>query len=158
MVTDLDFADDISLLSDTVEQACTLLLAVEKECIRIGLGLNAKKTKSMPINIKEEDVIETLNGTQLEVVKDFKYLGSWVASTERDMKIRRAQAWQALHKLKKIWRSGLSDQLKRRLFVATAESVLLYGSGHSLSSRSRVMTGCTQECYGWPSTYPGRIT
>ena len=129
MVTDFDFADDISLLSDTVEQACTLLLAVEKECIRIGLGLNAKKTKSMPINIKEEDVIiKTLDGTQLEVVKDFKYLGSWVASTERDMKIRRAQAWQALHKLKKIWRSSLSDQLKRRLFVATAESVLLYGS------------------------------
>ena len=83
----------------------------------------------MNFNIKEENVIiKTLDGTQLEVVKDFKYLGSWVASTERDMKIRQAQAWQALHKLKKIWRSSLSDQLKRRLFVATAESVLLYGS------------------------------
>ena len=129
MVTDFDFADDISLLSDTVEQACTLLLAVEQECIRIGLGLNAKKTKVMPINIKAEDVtVKTLDGTQLEVVDDFKYLGSWVASTERDIRIRRAQAWSALHKMKKIWKSGLPTQLKRRLFVATVESVLLYGS------------------------------
>ena len=31
MVTELDFADFISLLSDTVEQACTLLLVVEKK-------------------------------------------------------------------------------------------------------------------------------
>ena len=52
MITDLDFADDISLLSDTVEQACTLLKAVEKECKRIGLGLNAKKTKVMPIKFR----------------------------------------------------------------------------------------------------------
>ena len=49
MVTDWDFADDISLLSDTVEQACTLLLVVEKDNPNpnpknIGVGLNAKKT------------------------------------------------------------------------------------------------------------------
>lgn len=50
MVTDLDFADDITLLSDTVEQACTLLLVVEKECKNIGLGLNVKKTKVMPMS------------------------------------------------------------------------------------------------------------
>jgi len=31
MATDLDFADDISLFSDTVEQACTLLNDVERE-------------------------------------------------------------------------------------------------------------------------------
>ena len=45
MVTDLDFADGTSFLSDTVEQACTLILVVEKECKNIGLRLNAKKTK-----------------------------------------------------------------------------------------------------------------
>jgi hypothetical protein len=129
MVTDLDFADDISLLSDTVEQACTLLLAVEEECTRIGLGLNAKKTKVMPININDKDaIVKTLDGTQLEVVDDFKYLGSWLASTERDINVRRAQAWKALHNMRRIWMSSLSSQMKRRLFVATVESVLLYGS------------------------------
>ncbi len=48
MMTDLDFADDISLLSDTVEKACTLLSEVERHCNRNRLGINAKKTKIMP--------------------------------------------------------------------------------------------------------------
>ena len=77
MVTDLDFADDISLVSVTVEQVCTLLLAVEKECRNTGLGLNAKKTNVMPINIKANEVnVKTIDGTQLDVVDDFKYLSS----------------------------------------------------------------------------------
>ena len=73
MVTDLDFADDISLISDTVEQACILLTEVERHCKRIGLGLNAKKTKVMPQNVDDPSVT-TLDGTLLEVVQDFKYL------------------------------------------------------------------------------------
>ena len=78
MVTDVDFADNIiTLLSDTVEQECALLLVVEKECKNIGLRLNAKKTKVMPINIRANEVnVKTMDGTQLEVVDDFKYLGS----------------------------------------------------------------------------------
>jgi len=60
-------------------------------------------------------------------VDDFKYLGSWVASTEHDIRTRRAQAWKVLHDMKKIWKSNLSPQLKRRVFVASIESVLLYG-------------------------------
>ena len=129
MVTDADFADDISLLSDTVEKACKLLQAVEKECLHIGLGMNTKKTKVMPINIPAaEAIVTTLDGTQLEVVDDFKYLGAWLATTAREIKIRRAQAWKVLHDMKKVWRSSYSPKLKRRLFVASVEGVLLYGS------------------------------
>ena len=127
MVTDLDFADDISLISDTVEQACILLTEVERHCKRIGLGLNAKKTKVMPQNVDDPSVT-TLDGTLLEVVQDFKYLGAWIASTQRDIKVRRARAWSALHSMKKVWRAPLSDEFKRRFFVSTVESVLLYGS------------------------------
>ena len=43
------------------------------------------------------------------------------------IKVRRAQAWKVLHDMKKIWKSRLSPQLKRRVFVASVESVLLYG-------------------------------
>ncbi|GFS09497.1 hypothetical protein ElyMa_001300100 [Elysia marginata] len=45
-LADLDFVDDISLLYDTVEQAQELLLRVEQECSRVGLGLNGLKTKN----------------------------------------------------------------------------------------------------------------
>ena len=46
VVTDLDFADDIALVSDTASKAQQLLRAVECECNKIGLNLNAKKHKS----------------------------------------------------------------------------------------------------------------
>ena len=61
-------------------------------------------------------------------MNDFKYLGSWIASTEKDLNIRIAKAWSALNKLEKIWKSDINKKLKMNLFHATVESVLLYGS------------------------------
>ena len=43
MITDLDFADHIALISNLMLQAQELLLAVEKECNKMGLKINAKK-------------------------------------------------------------------------------------------------------------------
>ena len=71
MLTDLDIADDISLLSNTVEQACMLLVVVKKECKNIVLGLNARKTKVMPLNVKAKEInVKTMDCTQLDVVDD----------------------------------------------------------------------------------------
>ena len=49
-------------------------------------------------------------------------------STEHDIKVRKALAWSACHKLKKIWTSSLKKSIKVRLFISTVESVLLYNS------------------------------
>ena len=46
-ICDLDFANDIVLLSNEIDQARQLLLRVQQECRNVGLELNAKKTKSM---------------------------------------------------------------------------------------------------------------
>ena len=43
-LSDLDFADDISLLSDEIIQAEELLHRVEYQCCKVGLGLNAPRT------------------------------------------------------------------------------------------------------------------
>ena len=126
MVTDLDFADDISLLSDSVQKACSLLHEVVHHCLRIGLGMNTKKTKVMAENVDNPEV-RSLDGTLLEVVEDFNYLGAWIASTQKDIRIRRARAWSALHNMNRVWKSEMSENLKWRLFVTTVESVLLYG-------------------------------
>ena len=45
VVTDLDFADDIGLISNTTEQAQILLNEVEKAAPQVGLHTNASKTK-----------------------------------------------------------------------------------------------------------------
>ena len=51
MITDLDFADDIALISDTAKNARDLLLAVEGKCKKIGLQLNANKKQIRRINV-----------------------------------------------------------------------------------------------------------
>ena len=128
VITDLDFADDIALITHEIDQAQELLTRLEQEAAKIGLHLNSKKTEGMLYN---QDIIKDIiadDGRKIKVVEDFKYLGAHAESSERDIKIRKALAWVACHKMQKVWRSRLKKHLKRRLFIATVESVLLYGS------------------------------
>ena len=128
VLTDLDYADDICLVSKEVEQAQELLTRVEAECAKVGLRLNAKKTEFIAYNLPvEHPPLRTTEGTTLKKVSDFKYLGSWVNSTERDVKVRKALAWKALNDLSKVWKSSLQRCIKISFFQATVESVLLYG-------------------------------
>ena len=126
-ITDLDFADDIALCSDAVKQAQELLLRVEKECAFVGLGLNGPKTKYLKYNIEDDTPLHTSDGTVLECKDDFKYLGSWVDSTEKDIAVRKALAWYALNGMDRVWKSNMKSGLKKRFFVACIESILLYG-------------------------------
>jgi hypothetical protein len=71
--------------------------------------------------------VKTLDESVLAVTKDFKYLGFYIESTEKDIKVRKALAWRALHSLKSVWKSSMNNELKRSLFLATAEAILLYG-------------------------------
>ena len=134
MITDLDFADDVALLSKDINQARSMVTSVKIKCAKIGLRMNAKKTKAMFYNVPPQK-IETIEGQEIEQAlvgstgeQDFKYLGSWVDSKDRDISVRKAAAWQALNKLGNIWKSDLDTSLKLQLFRATVESVLLYGS------------------------------
>jgi len=128
VVTDLDFADDIGLVSNTAGQAQELLKEVEKAALQVGLHMNASKTKYMLFNQDQNIVITTLDGNNLEVVDDFKYLGSWIGSSQQDIRVRKAIAWKSCNALSKVWKSSLPRKIKERLFQATVESVLLYGS------------------------------
>ncbi len=60
----------------------------------------------MTYNQNEEVKIMTTDGPQLEVVYDFKYLGSWIDNTEADLRSGKAEAWRACNKLTKVWKSG----------------------------------------------------
>ena len=74
------------------------------------------------------EIQQAQDGTKLENVTDYKYLGALMESSEKDVKFRKATAWRACSKLNKIWNSTLPRGFKQRLFAATVESVLLYGS------------------------------
>ena len=127
VLADLDFADDIALLSDAIEQAQELLLRVETECSKVGLGLNGPKTKYVAYNTEAQHQLRTRDGTVLEQKDDFKYLGSWVNESSKDIAVRKALAWRALNDMNKIWKSSMNTNLKKRFFIATVESILLYG-------------------------------
>ena len=124
-MSDLDFADDIALTLDTIQEAQTLLSKVEAEATNVRLHLNAGKTEMIVYNQSIKKV-NSMNGEKIKEVDDFKYLGSWIDNSLKDINVRKAQAWVACNKLGKIWKSNLNRKLKIRLFMATVESVLLY--------------------------------
>ena len=128
VVTDTDFADDIALLTENIEQAQEMLSRVESETKKIGLHLNEKKTEVILYNQEYEPPIKSNNGRQLKSVTNFKYLGGWLMSTEKDFEVRKALAWTACHKLSKIWHSDIKKEIKERLFLSTIEPILMYGA------------------------------
>ena len=72
--------------------------------------------------------ISTLEGTPLKLVDKFTYLGSSVESTEKDIETTLAKEWTAINRLSIIWKSDLTDKMKRSFFQAAVTSILLYGS------------------------------
>ena len=63
----------------------------------------------------------------LKLVDKFTYLGSSVESTEKDIEMRLTKAWTAINRLSIIWKSDLTDKMKRSFFQAAVTSILLYG-------------------------------
>ena len=73
------------------------------------------------------DQHSTLEGTPLKQVDKFTYLGSSVESSEKDIETRLTKAWTAINRLSIIWKSDLTDKMKRSFFQAAVTSILLYG-------------------------------
>ena len=71
--------------------------------------------------------ISTLDGTPLKLVDKFTYLGSSISSTKKDIDMRLTKAWTAINRLSIIWKSDLTDKMKRSFFQAAVVSILLYG-------------------------------
>ena len=90
-----------------------------------SLHVNAHKTEYMCYN--QTGDISTLKGTPLKLVDKFTYLGSSVESTEKDIETRLTKAWTVINRLSTIWKSDLTDKMKRSFFQAAVTSILLYG-------------------------------
>ena len=130
-LNDLDYADDIALLESAIERAQDQLDQTSAEASKVGLQINADKTKLMIIGAPLYGPHQTIkhNTEYIEVVQDFKYLGAMMASSAGDIKVRKGQAWGAFWKLKDFGKAkSISIQLKIRLFKASVLSILLYGS------------------------------
>ena len=74
---DLDFADDLALLSHTHRQMKEKTTGVKDSSAQIGLHINREKTKVLKINTTITEPVR-LDDDLLEEVKSFAYLGSVV--------------------------------------------------------------------------------
>ena len=87
---DLDFADDISLLSHKRQDAQEKLCRVAAEAEKTGLQINIGKTEAMRVNNKQDDPLQ-LHQENIKEVDKFVYLGSAVSKdggTDEDIKCR----------------------------------------------------------------------
>ena len=129
---DLVFEDDLVLLSQNIAHMRQKLEALQEQAARVGLKVNASKTKSMRIRSPANTGDITCGGEILKQVTAFTYLGSLVSitgSTEEDVKARCRKAQSAFCMWRPVWRSKcVSLWTKLRIFNSNVEAVLLYGS------------------------------
>ena len=108
----------------TPNQAETLLHSLERAAAGIDLHVNAHKTEYMCYN--QTGNITTLDGASLRLVDKFTYLGSSVSSTENDIDTRLTKAWTAIDRLSIIWKSDLTDEMKRSFFQAIDTAIWMH--------------------------------
>ena len=112
VITDLDFADDIALVAEELEQAQDFLHCVQENAAKIGLHLNSDKTEFMTFNEVQDTILKTVNNENIKKIDSFKYLGAWIDDTANDVKVRKALTWNSCNKLNEIWKSSLCKLIK----------------------------------------------
>jgi hypothetical protein len=72
---DLDFADDLALLSHRLQDMQEKVDSLRQTAQRVGLKISQEKTKVMRSNNLQQDPI-LIEGRDIEDVDEFVYLGS----------------------------------------------------------------------------------
>ena len=77
-IANISYADDVALLSESATELNLMLQILENYCKENGLIINTEKTKVMvfgkgPIPLNSKTFL--LQGMQLEIVNEFRYLG-----------------------------------------------------------------------------------
>nr|KAG5713381.1 hypothetical protein BaRGS_024929 [Batillaria attramentaria] len=127
---DLDFADDLALLSHSHGQMQDKTTCLEATSAGTGLKINRRKIELMKISTTANTPV-TVGGEPIMEVESFVYLGSVVdgqGGTDRDVTARIGKARAAMVMLKNVRASKVvSIRTKLRIFNSNGKSVLLDG-------------------------------
>ncbi|VDO93896.1 unnamed protein product [Schistosoma margrebowiei] len=102
---DLDFADDLALLSQTQQQMQEKTTSVAAASSAVGLNIHKGKSKVLRYNTECTNPIK-IDGEDLEGVKTCTYLGSIIdehGGSDTDVKARIGKARAAYLRLRSIW-------------------------------------------------------
>ncbi|GFR77708.1 hypothetical protein ElyMa_005831300 [Elysia marginata] len=116
---DLQFADDLALLSYTkgqMQSKAEDLYVISKS---LGLRMHSGKSKVLRSGAETEEAI--IQGTEaLEGLASFTYLGSIIdlnGGTDADIEARNGKARSTRTQLQKIWKAvNISQKIKTRLY------------------------------------------
>ncbi len=127
---DLDFADDVCLISATHKQMQRKTEKLSVNASKLGMSVNIPKTKVLKVNGKMNSPV-SLPGEVIESVDEFCYLGSVISTdggTDKDISVRIGKARYEFRAVQPVWLSRqLSLNTKLRIFSTNVNSVLLYG-------------------------------
>lgn len=128
---DLDFADDLALLSHTHQHMQEKTTRLQKHGQQIGLRISTKKTETMTLNVKRPAPVQ-VNGENLRQTDTFTYLGSIIkpeGGTKEDIHSRLSRARNVFRGMNNVWRSTqYSTNIKLKLYQSCVVSTLLYGA------------------------------
>ncbi|KAA3676640.1 uncharacterized protein DEA37_0002919 [Paragonimus westermani] len=131
-LTDLEYADDIVLLSPSAEDMQTMLNKVSDRAGLYGMHFAPSKCKVLLQDWGISTPTFFIAGNPLETVDSFTYLSSTISSVcniADEISTRIAKARLAFSKLRYLWRrKNVQLSLKRRVYNAHVRSILLYGS------------------------------
>ncbi|KAH7697187.1 endonuclease-reverse transcriptase [Aphelenchoides avenae] len=130
-LTDLDYADDLALLSDSWEELQRFIDRVAELAERFGLRLKPSKCKLIS-TFPDADQPICVYGEAIEEVPSFCYLGSIIAangSVKEDVTQRIAKARAAFAMLHRcLWKSNVSREMKLRVYITAIRPILSYAA------------------------------
>ena len=128
-LTDLRFADDVALCTETEEDMESQLNKLNTESNKIGLKIHRGKTKFMTNYESDKEV--QIENQKIEKVKNYKYLGQntvFENKTKEEIAIRIRNAWFAFGKYRDIFQDkNLPMTLKKKVFNQSILPIMTYG-------------------------------
>ena len=128
---DLDFADDLALLSHTQQHIQEKTDRLDRFGKQVGLKINTKKTEIMTLNVATPTTVK-VNHTDLQHTDKFTDLGTIIrpeGGTKEDISSRLGKARNVFRSMDNVWRSTqYTNGTKLRLYQSCVVSTLLCGS------------------------------
>jgi len=128
-LADLDFADDIALLSNTRDALQGITTGLQNNALKVGLRISAEKTKAMIVG-EQQAIPLTIDQKDIEYVDKFQYLGSYMSRTgdvDNDIRARIGKASGVFRRLHNVWRcSSIGMNTKLRLYISVVLPTAIY--------------------------------
>lgn len=150
---DLDFADDIALLSENHIDLQELTTSLQNNAEKIGLRISTRKSKVMKVGTTiGQAVTVQVHQEKLDEVEHFTYLGSVLSNSgdiEPEINCRIGKAAAVFQRMNSIWsNSAISTHIKLRLYSSIVLPTATYAceTWKSMVKTDRRLNAFHQRC------------